>query len=229
MISKKTRFLLEGLGRSVATRKPRQRFIVLCEGKNTEPQYFACLSRLVRNALVEIEIVGAVGTPHTIAKSAAARKQQAAASMDLSSFEKTDQYWAVFDRDEHPKFDEAVALCKQNSIGVARSNPCFELWLVLHIQDFDRPCHRKEIQRVLKKLHAPYNASKRKLADVETLISSIAAAESRAMKQCDRRTQEGGPFSAPSTTVGELTSSIRKAADLFTPTTKRKIRKRHNK
>ena len=44
------------------------------------------------------------------------------------SFEENDQVWAVFDRDEHPRFDEAIALCDGHGVLVGRSNPCFELW-----------------------------------------------------------------------------------------------------
>ena len=69
-----------------------------------------------------------------------------------NSFEKNDEVWAVFDRDEHPKFDEAVSLCESNGLGVARSNPCFELWLILHERDYDRPDHRDAVQRELKNL-----------------------------------------------------------------------------
>ena len=59
----------------------------------------------------------------------------------------------MFDRDEHPHFDAAVELCKAHHIGVGRSNPCFELWLILHERDYDRYDHRHAAQAQLKALH----------------------------------------------------------------------------
>ena len=36
-------------------------------------------------------------------------------------------------------------------------NPCFELWLILHERDYDRPDHRDAVQRELKKLLPEYD------------------------------------------------------------------------
>jgi hypothetical protein len=38
------------------------------------------------------------------------------------------------DVDEHPRLDEARVQAHDNDIRVAISNPCFELWLVLHFR-----------------------------------------------------------------------------------------------
>lgn len=49
-----------------------------------------------------------------------------------------DQFWCVFDVEwpkQHPALHEAIHLAQQHGIHVAVSNPCFELWLVLHHQD----------------------------------------------------------------------------------------------
>jgi hypothetical protein len=211
MRSKKRGMFLEGLGRRVGNRRPKARFILFCEGKNTEPEYFDYLRRTVRDALVEVSIVGAVGTPFTIATKATERRKDAQRSPARDSFEKYDRYWAVFDRDEHPKFKEAVQLCEQNGVEVARSNPCFEVWLILHIQDYDKPCSRHDAQRHLGSIHKPYKSDKRKLVDSAVLVASIELAEKRAKKQCDRRKVEGSEYSAPSTTVGILTNAIRNA------------------
>jgi hypothetical protein len=55
----------------------------------------------------------------TIAEEAAAKLKEIKKSKD--SFEKGDQVWAVFDRDEHPNHESAIELCKRSGVGVARS------------------------------------------------------------------------------------------------------------
>ncbi len=55
---------------------------------------------------------------------------------------KGDQLWLVCDTDHwiepaHVKnLVEVLRLCRQKEIGVALSNPCFDLWLLLHFDEF---------------------------------------------------------------------------------------------
>lgn len=132
-------------------------------------------------------------------------------------FEEGDRVWAVFDRDEHPRFDEAVALCREHDIGVARSNPCFEIWLILHEGEYNRPCSRVEAQKELASLRPEYDRRAAKTVDCDGLARRVEEAEERAEAQLRCRTKEGIPFGNPSTTVGRLTREIRKAAALFSP------------
>ena len=46
-----------------------------------------------------------------------------------------DQVWCVFDVDEHRLLPEAGHQARDNAIEVAISNPCFELWALLHFRD----------------------------------------------------------------------------------------------
>ena len=121
---------------------------------------------------------------------------------------------AVFDRDEHPNFDEAVALCVASPVGVARSNPCFEVWLILHKMDFDRPDGRHAVQTHLQSLCPEYDAAKGKRPDCVSLMDQLDAAERRAERQLAAREAEGKPYGPPSTTVFNLIRAIRLAAEL---------------
>ena len=50
------------------------------------------------------------------------------------------EYWCVFDVEAptpHARLHEAVQMARDNGISVAVSNPCFELWLVLHYTDHE--------------------------------------------------------------------------------------------
>jgi hypothetical protein len=118
----------------------------------------------------------------------------------------------VFDRDEHPRYEDAVRLCSAAGVGVARSNPCFEVWLILHETNYDKPSGRHDVQAHLAVLRPEYDPSGRKLPACGNLIKRVEEAEQRAELQLQRRDKEGMPFGPPSTTVFRLTREIRKAA-----------------
>jgi hypothetical protein len=77
-----------------------------------------------------------------------------------------EQVYAVFDRDDHASYHDALALAatlngklKNDAKQPIRfqaiaSVPSFELWLLLHYEDIQAPLHRNEVMRRLK-LHIP--------------------------------------------------------------------------
>lgn len=183
--------------------------MLFCEGKNTEPSYFDALKRTCSSALIGVEVVPGAGVPYTIAEKAVehARRRHGR----RNSFEKADQVWAVFDRDAHPRFEEAIELCETKGVRVGRSNPCFELWLVLHEQDHNRHEDRHTMQSILGRLRPEYDRSGRKIADCKKMMNRVEEAERRADELLRRRQEEGNPYGNPSTTVGHLTREIRTA------------------
>lgn len=58
-----------------------------------------------------------------------------------------DEIWCVFDVDDHEDVNSAVAEARAVDIKTAVSNPCFELWLVLHLEDQTAHVDRRKIQR----------------------------------------------------------------------------------
>lgn len=46
------------------------------------------------------------------------------------------QVWCLFDRDQHEDIPTAFARAKRAKIHVAYSHPCFELWRLLHYQNY---------------------------------------------------------------------------------------------
>ena len=159
----------------------------------------------------------------TVAKQAVARAQREGLAgrsrerrdsfeeSDRDSFEESDEVWAVFDRDAHPNFSEAVTLCEQKGVKVARSDPCFELWLILHESNYDKACTRRDVQRVLESRRSEYDKDGAKTPDCDALVSHVADAERRGDDQLRRREEEGKPFGNPSTTVGRLARALREA------------------
>lgn len=206
------------LKRRKAYRSPKRRFIIYCEGDNTEPTYFGELQKTVQDTLVELETVPVGGVPRTVADKAVKRAKTLGVGKirkkGRDSFESRDQVWAVFDRDDHPNYKEAIDRCKANKVKVGSSNPCFELWLILHLEEFDKPDGRNGVQRRLEFLCPEYDRRGRKLPNCQVLVESINQAEDRAEQQLERRRQEqGGQLAPPYTTVWKLTRAIRSADD----------------
>jgi hypothetical protein len=168
------------------------------------------------HALIDIEVTPAAGVPYTIAESAAELSRQNRRAK-RNSYEKRDEIWAAFDRDAHPRYEEAIALCHAHGVNVARSNPCFEVWLILHEQDYDKPDGRHSVQAHLQSLRPEYDPNRGKTPNCVDLITRIKEAERRAAVLCSRRENEGAPFGAASTTVHLLTQRIRTAAEESSP------------
>ena len=200
--------------------EPKRRFILFCEGENTETKYFKAIRRICSSTLIAVETHGGVGVPYTIAEKAIERAKALGLAprsrRKKDSYEERDQVWAIFDRDEHPRFKEAVMKCEEQNVGVGRSNPCFELWLILHEQDYDRAEDRHAMQKALAKLRQEYDPDGSKTPDCDDLVKRVEAAEQRGERGLQNRESGGDPYGNPSTTVGLLTHAIREADQLAT-------------
>lgn len=191
--------------RELRRRGPRRetppRFFLVCEGRNTEPGYFKALGLIFPRVRIEIE--AGAGDPFAIAEKCARRSREA---------ERRDRVWAVFDRDTHERFQEALDVCREDGAGVARSNPCFEVWLILHdAEEYDAPRDSRAVQADLARLRPDYDRGGAKTLDFGDLVERVEEAEARAETGLRRREDEGDPYGNPSTTVGRLTREIRKA------------------
>lgn len=110
---------------------PQKSFLIICEGENTEPEYFKSFP--LGNAQVETYGLG---------RSKSALIEHIIAIVLKRDDAHMQEVWAVFDFDTNPAhlsaqradFEKAVALAKKHHIHAAWSNDCFELWLVLHFQ-----------------------------------------------------------------------------------------------
>ena len=206
----------ERIGRRKPTRNPKVRFTLFCEGRKTEPQYFRALQSQYIGFLVSIQFGDKGRVPITLAEKALKFVKSTGADRGRGGrrylFEEHDEVWVVFDRDEHERFDEAVSLCEANGIGVARSNPCFEVWLILHMADYDRQDDRRRVKNEFQRLFSEHGEGLPTNVMMEKLMSGIVEAEKRGEDLNRRRRAEGQPHGRPSTTVGELIRAIRNAS-----------------
>ena len=194
------------IGRKPAVRSPAARIVVATEGKVTEPEYLRAFNRLYENPSAQIALIPVGGDPRTVVERAIEEKEKS----KHDPLAKHDTYWAMFDRDSHPRYEEARNLARGNGILLATSNPCFELWGVLHYQEQNAPIDRRECQRKLEKLCPGYNASGGKtFSDRQTIGQRYPKAVERSSDSLRRRENEGSPGGNPSTTVHQLTEFIR--------------------
>jgi hypothetical protein len=217
---------ISSLRRRRAFRDPQRPFTIVCEGQNTEPAYLNALKATVKDTWVVLDIIPAAGVPMTIAERSVEIVKQAAVARKrcgrVDLYEAKDEVWAIFDRDTHPNHAHAIGLCETKGISVARSNPCFEVWIILHHNDFDRPDDHHAVQAHLERLCPEYDAAKGKRPDCDRFIHKVEEAEQRAERQLAAREAEGYAFGPPSTTVFKLTRAIRDAAALTRGTPPRK-------
>lgn len=121
--------------RKIDVLEPREKFLIVCEGERTEPNYFRSF-RVSKDVVVEVLGFG-YNTVSLIQK---------AIELQNAHSEEYDQVWCVFDRDSFPaqNFNQALALAKQNKIFVAYSNEAFELWYLLHFHYYDTAVTRRD-------------------------------------------------------------------------------------
>lgn len=125
-------------------------YLIVCEGKQTEPNYFNGLRKKINEKYgskvdVLIPSIEVKGTGKN--------------TTDLVNY--TDKYvnyankrygqvWVVFDKDDYSnaQFNQAIKDCNYN---VAWSNPNFELWLLAHLKRVSRVISKDEILDELNK------------------------------------------------------------------------------
>lgn len=142
--------------------------LIVCDGKNTEPDYFGQL----RLRSVRVKTIGEGYNTTSLIERAGQLQQEA----------NYDQVWVVFDRDSfNPHaFQEAIRLAEKNGFGVAWSNQSFEYWLILHFEDHQgggmgRKLYGDKINGYIVPEGAYYDSegSKHISADFFTLLESL--------------------------------------------------------
>jgi hypothetical protein len=179
----------------------------VCEGQITEPEYFDAFRREEENRLVDVRIDSEGGAPKTLVERAANRKKESEEEARRARDEnlKYDEVWCVFDVDEHPKLPDARQQARDNGIKLAISNPCFELWLLLHFREQNAHIERKAVARLLRTHIRGYG----KHVSFEALRDGYLDAVQRA-EQLDRRHIDvDAEGDNPSTNVYILTERIR--------------------
>jgi len=196
----------EDLQRRKPFTEPRPRILVCCEGEVTEPSYFNGLKREGHNILLHVEVMPGGRVPKTLVDYAADLKREAekTARRERDDNLKYDEVWCVFDVDAHPHLPETKHKAEANGINTAISNPCFELWLLLHFQDQRAHIERQHVQSACR-VHMP---GYQKHVPFDVVFPRHREAVGRAVALDDWQQNQGRPGGNPSTGVHRLTERI---------------------
>ena len=181
--------------RKVNTREIKQKFLIVCEGEKTEPNYF----RSFRVPKVVIEIQGLGYNPSKLVQEA----------NDLKSQDDYDQVWCVFDRDDWTKedFNNAISSAKKYGFKVAYSNEAFELWYVLHLEFLNTGIPRDDYIKKLTSL-----LGKKYQKNSKTIYDNLLDKQDTAFKNAKKLLEEYKPSQPeqdnPSTTVHLLVEQL---------------------
>ena len=111
--------------------------VIASEGKDTERIYFQALASEHANPRVHVHILERGEDEQNNSSPEHVLKQLNDYKRDYS-LEEDDELWLVIDKDRWTEamLSHVAAECAQNDfMHMALSNPCFELWLLLHLVD----------------------------------------------------------------------------------------------
>jgi hypothetical protein len=122
-------------------------FLVVTEGKVTEPVYFEfLLSELQLYAVHVMVLPGRDSDPRHVIETAVEKVKDHArrlrkGEIAVNEPQRFDHVWAVIDTDVAVRkgfWNEVKQLAAARKVKLAHSTPCFEYWLLLHLQDTTR-------------------------------------------------------------------------------------------
>ena len=188
------------LKRRVASRPERKTVVLFTEGTKSEPNYFEAVQRLPAvQQKTAITIDARHGVPITLVEAAAAR----------ASDPEIDEVWCVFDIEcpqPHPRIRESPALARGAGVLLAVSNPCFELWLLLHECDRSAPVTTRDAESDSRHIEGRPG----KAIDGGSYMPRIPQAVARARALDVKHDADGTnyPNDNPSSTVYHLLESV---------------------
>jgi RloB-like protein len=195
--------------RKVSDAAKRRSILVFTEGEKTEPVYLKHWNRAYREKII-VAVDDFHGTPLSLVQKAAAQRTADLKDARRGRGEAYSEYWCMFDVDEHPNLAQAIELAASSGISVSVTNPCVELWFLLHFQDQSAAIERHDAQ---KKASEYLNRGKTpSTTALAALISRYADARSRAQALERKHDLDGSPpRSNPSSEVWRLIETIRQA------------------
>ena len=157
--------------------RERLTIVIATEGARTEPDYFIYLQRKFRD--INIDIISrdySRSDPMQVLDDLIKYKERKSPSPSIIK-----AHWIVIDNDGRPPDDmrRVMEKAKAKGLCVADSNPCFELWLLLHrkpLSDYDdreieelkkneKTGNRTRLEAELVKICGEYNKSDLRQSD----------------------------------------------------------------
>lgn len=180
--------------RTANVRNVRQRFLIVCEGSQTEPNYFRAFQ--VPGCIVQVTDTTQRGV--RLIEEAIRHRND----------DEYDQVWCVFDRDDlriH-QIREAFHLAEREGIRIAFSNQAFELWYLLHFDYHHTAIPRQDYCTRLQSHLGSYNKNS---ADLYTTLLRMQRTAITNARRLHQLYHPWDPATAdPSTTVYLLVEEL---------------------
>ncbi len=156
-------------GRRRLPTQSRRTILVYCGAVRTEPDYLDGLRRKFRTSGVTVKVRQDGTAPDALVRAAAAYERRHPGVFD--------EVWCVVDVDEFD-LDAALVEARRRRVHLAVSNPCFELWLLLHYAECRAYCAGyPDVVRRLKKHLPAYDKTR---LDFRHYAAGVADAVKRA-------------------------------------------------
>jgi len=205
------------LQRKRNNRASYDRILIVSEGSKTEPLYFKEIRSTFKLQTANVQVhPSALGTsPIQVVEYAKDLFENGDTHKRIQkrAFE---QVYAVFDRDDHQSFHDALQKAESLDGRLKNDNkqfitfkaiasvPSFELWLLLHFEDVLAPIHRDEAMRRLK-VHFPHY-EKGSDGAFKFTRQHLETSEQRATILAERFTAHDEP--EPFTAIGEIVNLL---------------------
>lgn len=194
--------------RSYRSREVRVRYLIVCEGEKTEPNYFEAFKLKLPRGSVEVDIVGEGDNTLNVVKKVVELRDFAAKTAIGY-----DECWAVFDKDSFPndRFNSAVFLARKEKIHCAYSNEAFELWYLLHFELYEHAMSRRDYSSLLSNhLKKAYQKNSSEMLELLSTLGDEDLAIQRAERLASIFAGNNPANENPVTYVHLLVKSLRK-------------------
>ncbi|MDC7290036.1 RloB family protein [Blautia schinkii] len=205
-------------------KKPRANsFLIVTEGKRTEPLYFKGMEKIIKGRIggivdvVENPVIDIYGEGCSTGKLIEVTERIVKnAKINYQNI------WVVFDKDDFEDFDQAIKQGKEKGYKVAWSNQSFEYWIYLHFYFSDAALHRDDWNEKLNEIFKQYNLGEGKYQknyqDIFRMVNNYDGVNT-AIKNAKRRmagfdVENGKPSEYdPGTVVYKLVEELKQYID----------------
>jgi len=199
----------EGDSRRQGCRPIQRNFLIVCEGKKTEPNYFNSIRRRMESgAGSKVVVVGAGAHTRGLidcTKAAIAKRR-------TEGLPEYYHVWVVFDKDsfEADDFDNTVKMVESENWHAGWSNEAFELWYLLHFQEVNGGSMSREQMFELLSAHGGCQYMKNDDGVFDRIKGQSYVAIARARKLAERWDGMPPHLACPCTKVWTLVADLLK-------------------
>ena len=204
---------------SLKRRQPRSEpsgksYLIVTEGKKTEPNYLHAIRERLKLSATDVEIVHPPGTdPLTLTLRAKELKEKRKIESKRGTSILYDEVWVVLDLEHvhsprRKQAREAIETGQKANISFAISDPCFEFWMLLHHEYTTSPFRDcDEVVTRIRKRDRTYT----KGVDIPPGLLDLVAKAARHAERCRAHHVDSGGDGNPSTQFDILIRNLNQA------------------